>query len=87
MLGRAYEEGLTRAQLAPEGRQAVAPGSGLRSNCSLHGWLMTWHYRLHSATQHLLLENSLAARVCRYLQATSQKECPVLIADCADVVL
>ena len=36
VLGRAYEEGLTRARLAPEGRQAVALGAGLRSNCSLH---------------------------------------------------
>lgn len=36
MLGGAIEERLTKAQLVPEGRQAVGLGAGLRSNCSLH---------------------------------------------------
>lgn len=36
MLGGAYEEGLNKVQVVPEGRQVGALGAGLRSNCSLH---------------------------------------------------
>lgn len=51
-------------------------GAALRNNCGVTLSVFTClHYRLHSATQLLLLESSLAARVCIHPQPALQKEC------------